>query len=60
MSRPSVGRHPHVGSPSVLSSLLEARLFMEMALLPASLPLLMAAPQGDGHPCCAGARLHGR
>ena len=23
---------------------------MEMALLPASLPLLMAAPQGDGHP----------
>jgi pimeloyl-ACP methyl ester carboxylesterase len=34
----------------VLSSLLEARIFMEMALLPASLPLLMAAPQGDGHP----------
>ncbi len=50
MSRPSVVRHPHVGSPSVLSSLLEARIFMEMALLPASLPLLMAAPQGDGHP----------
>jgi len=50
MSRPSVVRHPHVGSPSVLSSLLEARIFMEMALLPASLPLLVAAPQGDGHP----------
>jgi len=50
MSRRPVVRHPHVGSPSVLSSLLEARIFMEMALLPASLPLLMAAPQGDGHP----------
>ena len=50
MSRRPVVRHPHVGSPSVLSSLLEARIFMEMALLPAALPLLMAAPQGDGHP----------
>ena len=50
MSHRPVVRHPHVGSPSVLSSLLEARIFMEMALLPASLPLLMAAPQGDGHP----------
>ncbi len=50
MSVHSVVRHPHVGSPSVWSSLLEARIFMEMALLPASLPLLMAAPQGDGHP----------
>jgi len=50
MSRRPVVRHPHVGSPSVLSSLLEMRLFMEMALLPASLPLLMEAPQGDGHP----------
>ncbi|MCF8168659.1 MAG: alpha/beta hydrolase [Rhodoferax sp.] len=50
MSRHPVVRHPHVGSPSALSSLLEARIFMEMALLPASLPLLAAAPQGDGHP----------
>ena len=50
MSRQPVARHPHVGSPSVLSSLLEARILMEMALLPASLPLLMAAPHGDGHP----------
>lgn len=46
----AVVRHPHVGSPSVWSSLLEARFFMEMALLPASLPLLMEAPKGDGHP----------
>ncbi len=50
MSRRPVARHPHVGSPSVLSSLLEARSFVEMALLPAALPLLMQAPQGDGHP----------
>lgn len=50
MSRRPVVRHPHVGSPSVLSSLLEARSFVEMALLPAALPLLMQAPQGDGHP----------
>ncbi len=50
MSRRPVVRHPHVGSPSLVSSLLETRLFMEMALLPASLPLLMEAPKGDGHP----------
>lgn len=29
---------------------MEPRAFLEMALLPASLPLLMEAPQGDGHP----------
>ena len=50
MLRHPVVRHPHLGSPSVWSSLLETRIFMEMALLPASLPLLMEAPQGDGHP----------
>ncbi len=50
MLRRPVVRHPHVGSPSVWSSLLETRIFMEMALLPASLPLLMEAPKGDGHP----------
>jgi pimeloyl-ACP methyl ester carboxylesterase len=50
MPRRPVVRHPHVGSPSLLSSLLEARVLMEMALLPASLPLLIEAPQGDGHP----------
>jgi esterase/lipase len=48
--RNPVVRNDHVGAPHVLSSLLEARAFVEMALLPASLPLLMEAPQGDGHP----------
>lgn len=48
-SRPVV-RHAHVGAPHVLSSLLEGRGLLEMALLPASLPLLIEAPQGDGHP----------
>ncbi|MFZ4480155.1 MAG: esterase/lipase family protein [Rhodoferax sp.] len=50
MSRQPIVRYPHVGPPSLLSSLLESRIFMEMALLPASLPLLMEAPRGDGHP----------
>jgi len=48
--RRPVVRHAHVGTPHVLSSLLEGRGLLEMALLPASLPLLMEAPQGDGHP----------
>lgn len=45
-----ISRHPHVGPPSFWDSLIEPRGFFEMALLPASLPLLMQAPQGDGHP----------
>jgi hypothetical protein len=48
--RRPVVRHTHVGTPHVLSSLLEGRGLLEMALLPASLPLLMEAPHGDGHP----------
>ncbi len=48
--RSPVARHAHVGAPHVLSSLLEPRGLLEMALLPASLPLLVDAPQGDGHP----------
>lgn len=48
--RRPVTRHSHVGAPHALSSLLEGRGLLEMALLPASLPLLMEAPQGDGHP----------
>lgn len=47
--RPVV-RNAHVGAPHVLTSLLEPRGLLEMALLPASLPLLMEAPTGDGHP----------
>jgi hypothetical protein len=48
--RSPVVRHDHVGAPHLLSSLMEPRGLLEMALLPASLPLLMAAPEGDGHP----------
>ena len=46
----AVSRHPHVGPPRVLDSLLEPRALFEAALLPASLPLLLQAPRGDGHP----------
>ena len=49
LRRPVV-RHAHVGAPHALSSLMEGRGLLEMALLPASLPLLMDAPTGDGHP----------
>lgn len=48
--RRPVVRHAHVGAPHVLSSLMEGRGLLEMALLPAALPLLMEAPHGDGHP----------
>jgi pimeloyl-ACP methyl ester carboxylesterase len=43
-------RHTHTGKPSLLSSMLEVRALAEIASLPYSLPLLMHAPQGDGHP----------
>jgi pimeloyl-ACP methyl ester carboxylesterase len=43
-------RHSHAGRPSALSSMLEVRALFEMASLPYSLPMLMHAPQGDGHP----------
>ena len=45
-----VVRHPHIGKPRALNSMLEPRALFEMALLPASLPLLLKAPRGDGHP----------
>ena len=45
-----VVRNAHVGAPHVLTSLLEPRGLLEMALLPGSLRLLMNAPAGDGHP----------
>ncbi|OHC62796.1 MAG: hypothetical protein A2045_08935 [Rhodocyclales bacterium GWA2_65_20] len=48
--RRAVVRHAHVGSPRALNSILEPRALLEMALLPASLPLLLQAPRGDGHP----------
>ena len=50
MPRRPVVRHAHVGPPTALSSLLEARFILETALLPATLPLLVEAPRGDGHP----------
>ena len=43
-------RHPYTGQPSALSSMLEGRALFEMASLPYALPLLLQAPQGDGHP----------
>lgn len=36
--------------PRLLYSLLEGRALLEMAMLPALLPLLAATPRGDGHP----------
>lgn len=38
------------GPPSLLWTLLAYRALLEAALLPTSLPLLMSAPRGDGHP----------
>jgi len=43
-------RHPHAGKPSLFSSMLEVRALFEIASLPYSLPMLMHAPHGDGHP----------
>jgi hypothetical protein len=43
-------RHPHSGRPKLWHSLLEWRVFWEMAALPWSLPMLSSAPKGDGHP----------
>ncbi|MFM1990914.1 MAG: hypothetical protein RJA99_3871 [Pseudomonadota bacterium] len=43
-------RRERVGPPSPLWTILEYRALLEAALLPSSLPLLMSAPRGDGHP----------
>jgi pimeloyl-ACP methyl ester carboxylesterase len=48
--RRPVVRHGHSGKPSMLHSILEPRALLEAALLPASMPLLLQAPRGDGHP----------
>lgn len=45
-----ISKHPHVGIPNPLHSLLESRSLLELAELPAFLPLLVNAPAGDGHP----------
>jgi pimeloyl-ACP methyl ester carboxylesterase len=36
--------------PRLLYTLIEGRALLEMALLPALLPMLSSAPKGDGHP----------
>ena len=43
-------RHPHQGEPSLLYSLTEWRALLELAVLPYTVPGLLAAPQGEGHP----------
>jgi len=43
-------RHTHTGRPHPLHSVLEARALVELAALPWSIPALMSAPYGDGHP----------
>jgi len=43
-------RHPHTGQPHAAHSAMELRGLFEMAFLPCSVPLLMTAPRGDGHP----------
>ncbi|GAA5183192.1 alpha/beta hydrolase [Niveibacterium umoris] len=43
-------RHSHTGAPHTLHSLIEPRALLEIAALPAGLPLLASAERGDGHP----------
>jgi pimeloyl-ACP methyl ester carboxylesterase len=43
-------RHSHTGRPHAAYSALEWRALAELAALPWFVPLLMAAPRGDGHP----------
>jgi pimeloyl-ACP methyl ester carboxylesterase len=43
-------RHPHSGRPHPAHSAIELRAVLEIACLPWALPLLLAAPRGDGHP----------
>jgi pimeloyl-ACP methyl ester carboxylesterase len=43
-------RRDSAGPPSLLYTALESRALLELALLPSSLPMLLSAPRGDGHP----------
>jgi pimeloyl-ACP methyl ester carboxylesterase len=43
-------RHAHVGRPRLFHQLIEPRVVLEMAALPASLPVLARTRHGDGHP----------
>ncbi|MGE5336186.1 MAG: esterase/lipase family protein [Gemmatimonadota bacterium] len=50
MSQKRITRHPHQGEPALLDSFTEWRALFEIAALPYALPMLLAAPRGDGHP----------
>jgi len=43
-------RYARTGRPDALHSVLEVRGLLEAAALPATLPVLLTAPKGDGHP----------
>lgn len=43
-------RHTHTGRPHLLHSLTEFRWLLEASVLPWTLPWLLNAPKGDGHP----------
>jgi pimeloyl-ACP methyl ester carboxylesterase len=43
-------RIPQSGPPRAAHTLLELRAALELAVLPQSLPFLLRAPRGDGHP----------
>jgi pimeloyl-ACP methyl ester carboxylesterase len=43
-------RHAHTGQPKSAFSAFELRALLELAALPWTLPILMGAPRGDGHP----------
>jgi pimeloyl-ACP methyl ester carboxylesterase len=43
-------RRDSEGPPSLLYTALEYRALLELAMLPGSLPMLLSAPRGDGHP----------
>jgi len=43
-------RYPHAGQPKRRYSALELRGLLELAVLPWTLPILLSAPHGDGHP----------
>jgi len=43
-------RIDHQGKPHLFHSLTEWRALLELAVLPYTVPWLMTAPRGDGHP----------
>jgi pimeloyl-ACP methyl ester carboxylesterase len=43
-------RNPHIGHPNPWFTAIEPRAVLEALTLPAALPVLSTAPEGDGHP----------